>query len=210
MLNQQIRVKLKYLGMILFLLMCLIMLVRSAINMSQGGFLLVPYFLDESADWATFQSNIKPISIEYPGNWRADNLPQGQAGDDETIAYIGPVHPSTYPYVQIAYRKITTPSLEAVANWGESRIIGSPQRNIPVNNYETTSMDKVNIDGREVLLKQYHFFDNSSRRIDCNHIYLLSGNDAYIVEMCIDKKNDSPELQSVWKRMIESISLTGS
>ncbi len=206
MLNQQIRVTLKYLGMVLFILMFLTLVIRMVINISQGGGLLAPYFLDESADWAIFQSNIKPISIEYPENWRADNLPQGQARDSEAIAYIRPVHLSSYPYMQIAYKQMSDPSLEAVANWGESRI-GSSERNYTTNDYETASLEKIEIDKREALLRKYNYLDDLSNRIKCFHIYLLHGIEAYTIEMCVDQDNDSPELQSVLERMIKSISL---
>ncbi len=209
MLNQQRRVILKYLGMSLFILMFLTLVIRLVINMSQGGFLLAPHFLDETVDWTIFQSNIKPISIEYPENWRASNLPQGDARDAEAIAFIRPIHFSTYPYVQIAYRDMTTPSLEDVANWGESRI-GSSERNYTTDDYATTSLEKIEIGGREALLRKYNYLDYASKRANCFHIYLLKGVDAYTVEMCIDQGDNSPELQSVLERMIESISLDSS
>nr|CAP48669.1 putative integron gene cassette protein [uncultured bacterium] len=203
-LSKRVRKNIKNAGMILFVLMFLGLLTRMVVNVSQGGTIFGPYFLDESAEWEIFQSNIKPISIVYPANWRASNLPQGQGRDGEAITYIRPLHVSSYPYIQIASTELSTVSLKTVADWGESRI-GAPGR-ASVQDYAPSSLDRVQVGDTEALIREYHYLNHSEKRVDCYHIYLLDGLDAYVVEMCIDEENDSSELQVVFEEMIESIS----
>ena len=73
----------------------------------------------------------RPISIQYPEGWIAQDRPQGYGRDKEIIATITPVHPD-YPRVYIAYREIQTNTLKAVAEWGESRL--------SAGDYETISL----------------------------------------------------------------------
>jgi hypothetical protein len=43
--------------------------------------------------------------------------------------------------------------------------------------------------------------------INCNHIYLSEGNDAYTIEMCADGEVDPDQIQLIWDKIIESIVL---
>lgn len=159
---------------------------------------LEPYKLDEPVAWETFQSEIKPISIIYPQDWLTFDLPQGNHGDKDVIAYMSPFK-YEYPYVTILYREMRQPSLDDVAAWGERRIT--------TPTYKSTSLGKINIRGLEALLRNFYYTNKPRMDYFCHHIYLADKNDAYIIEMCVDEKNKSNQVQSIFKDMIQSISL---
>lgn len=188
-------------GMIVVVFLLFICAVWLAYNHRGGYFLFSPFKLDEPLTWKTFQSQLKPISMFYPASWIAHETPQGNHGDLEVIAYITPIA-HDYPYVKIAHQEISRPSLDEVASWGESRIT-FPSRVL-------ISLTKIDVQGQTVLLRNYTYVDWREKKINCKHVYLLKGDDAYIIEMCVDQKNDSPKLQSAWKQMIESISISES
>ncbi len=156
------------------------------------------YRLDEPVIWETFQSKIKSISIIYPQGWSTQDLFQGNHGDKEVIAYMHPLW-YEYPYVTMAYREMPQPSLDDVAAWGESRIT--------TPTYVSKSLKKIDIQGQEALLRDY-FYDNQPRNnFYCYHVYLSNDNDAYIIKMCVDEKNESDQVKSIFESMIQSIVL---
>jgi hypothetical protein len=107
-----------------------------------------------------------------------------------------------YPYWEIAYREMILSSLEEVADWGESRIKPSGPT------YKTLSLEEIQINSHPALLRHYNYQDWRSKIIDCYHVYLLNDKDAYTIQMCsVEGKIDSTQLQSVWREMINSISL---
>jgi hypothetical protein len=76
---------------------------------------------DLSCDaWSTFSSSQNGFSIDYPSNWTALELPNGNHGDSEVIALlVAPNH--ILPAVEIA-RKSFSMTVDEVVNWGEERI----------------------------------------------------------------------------------------
>ena len=190
----------------IILILMVTLIAQLGYNLSRGYVLLAPSNIKEFSTLKTFQSELKPISIDYPENWRAVfNLYQGDGRDKEAIAQIKPVG-HNYPYLQIAYRRLETTSLETIADWGEERIT-NPIRNVPRILYKTDSLENLEVDDQQILVRQYHYIDYTSERINCIHTYLLDAQDSYIIEMCVNEESDSPELQILWLEMIKSISL---
>ncbi len=176
-------------------------------NLSRGYIFIPPLHLDQEATLKRFQSTIKLIAIEYPENFRAAfDLPQGDGLDTEAIADISIVG-YQYPYIQIAYRDIQTASLDDVIIWGEQRIT-NPLKGSPPTAYETDSLEIIEINDKEAVLRNYHYVNYASDRINCIHVYLLDNRDGYVVEMCIDDERDSAEIRAVWGKMIATISLS--
>jgi hypothetical protein len=190
---------------VIMLLLMGVFVVQLVYNLSRGYVLLAPLDVNELTTKKVFQSKLKPISIDYPARWAAFDLPQGDGRDQEAIAVISPVS-RNYPYIQIAYQEMQNDSLEAVEAWGEQRIM-NPVRDITRTFYETDSLDNIEIDAQKALIRKYHYLDYASKRMNCIHTYLLHNQAGYIVEMCVNEENDSPELRGLWEEMIQSISL---
>jgi len=171
----------------------LLLLVMSC-NWFGSSFELDP---SSSENWVRFESEVKPISLEYLKNWVAFNTSQGSHGDEEVIAYLsGPT--VNLPAVTIAYRQMSDPSLSEVADWGESR----EGQN---DDYVSHSLKAIEIAGRPALLRSYSFTIRNSVGITCYHTYLADKDDAYLVEMCARQKQEGEELEAIWQHMINSI-----
>jgi hypothetical protein len=183
---------------VIIVFMVVIFLAQLIYNLSQGYVLVPPPKVAEPLVWQTFHSQIKPISVNHPQDWLADDLFQGNHGDTEVIAYIDPIS-FNYPYLTIAFREMVNASLEEVASWGESRITHTP--------HTTTSLEKIDISGQSALLRKYSYRDWLENRINCSHVYLLNHNNAYTVELCVDEDQDSAQMQAVFDQIIQSISV---
>ena len=178
-------------------LLAFICLAQLIFNISKGYILIPPLEFDENTfAWKTFESEIKPVSIDYPDNWATFNTTHGNRGDTQVIAYLSPLG-YDYPYVTIAYREMAEATLEEVASWGKSRITG--------DTYNLFFLEETDIQGRNALKRKYSF--GSEQKISCYHVYLLNDRDAYTVEMCVDEMNNSEQLQSVFEQMVQSIVL---
>jgi hypothetical protein len=178
----------------LFLFVCVIQLLT---NLRQGYLLFPPFEVGPSPVLVTFRSQVKPFAIDYPKDWQAHDVLYGNHGDMEVIALISSPRFNA-PILEIAYRELPDGTLEQVADWGKSRL-----ESVSEADWNVSPPEAITIDNKPALIRTFR----SERGLKpmCYQIYLLAQSDAYDVQMCMNEKNASPELEGLFKRMINSI-----
>ena len=183
---------------LIFTVLLFACLVQLCVNLSQGYVFIPPFELETPVNLATFHSAVKPISIAYPKAWLARDLPYGNHGDLEVIGIITPIG-STSPIVYIAYRQLSNPEYEQVFDWGEARLRATSE-----TSWVKSPLEAITLKGKPAFVRTFR--STGVRQAVCQQAYLLSLQDAYVVQMCMNKNTQSPELESLFEEMIASIS----
>lgn len=157
-----------------------------------------------------FESELKPISLLYPSSWLVYNLPEGNHGDKEIIAWIGP-RGYNYPSIYIMQRTVgllAASDLSNIAAWGESRILED-------RDYQEVSLEDVKIAGQRSLVRKYTIrarslpFLPQEVLIHCADVYLFHFEEGYIISMCVDERR-LEEITPMFNEIMNSISFSNS
>jgi hypothetical protein len=123
------------------------------------------------------------FSILYPSYWRADETPNGQAGDEEVIALIIPPSGGV-PQLVVAKDSSTVTDLLDVANWAilrNQKIPGYRQTSFPLNQPIEGALI------RNYIFTGYVFF--GTKTIRCQDLYLKSGVTGYSFSFCSNEED---------------------
>lgn len=174
--------------------------VAQVVRNLRGGYILVPPLeLNDSTVLREFQSSLYPISILYPEEWNARDTVNGYHNDKDAIFVINTMF-HDYPFVEGFRKEMEAATLNDVADWGEQL---TRARLFSQKTYKEIELRKIKLNGRTVLLRVLNY--NILTSIKCKQVYLLDGSHAYIVDLCVDETNDTPQIQDVFNKMIESI-----
>ena len=174
--------------------------IQLGINVSQGYGLLPRFKPERYSDLQTFHSTVTSFAIDYPPQWLAQDLRHGNHGDMEVIAHI--TTPSlNAPIVEIAYTQMPQSRLSDVAVWGRGRL-----RVASDPDWIALPVEEVLINGQPAFMSTFHRKDDPETL--CYQTYILEQSNAFVVQMCMNQNNGSPELKDLYKQMIQSIKLS--
>ena len=183
--------------LIFFAIFFFLCLVQVYISLKGESPLFQRFEVDPSLDLITFQSTITPFAMLYPQGWQAQNVLYGNHGDLEVIGLIRS-HKFNSPIIEIAHKKNWQSNLEQVAEWGKTRLITKSD-----GVWLSTPLTEKHINKQIALFRI--FYQESGLYPLCYHTYLFKGQDAYTVQMCMNKNNRSTELEDLFTQMIQSI-----
>jgi hypothetical protein len=147
----------------------------------------------------TLASEQFQFSIDYPKNWAASDLPGGNHGDHEAIAFIGFTGPAQ-PYILISRKTFDQPTLDDVAAWGESRIA------VIVSNGSVVSMGSLSSPNDTTLIRHYSrtsqgLFGSSNDK--CMDWYTIVNSTGYDLQFCVREKY-WPEMEATFLQIAQS------
>lgn len=190
-------------NIVVLIVLPLFCVIGLALNLSRGYFLKPNLDLDRPVNFEVFKNEKSDISIVYPRGWSVFEFSQGNDEDTEVLALLCSGSCLRSPFIEIATTTISKPSLEKVAQWGQSRI--------DVDEYQIISFKKIEIEQKETFQMEYRYIIPSpipkvlnSEKWQCYHIYLLDDIKAYTVEMCSLEENFS-KMESVFNKVIQNI-----
>jgi hypothetical protein len=150
---------------------------------------------------ATHVSEQFHISIDYPRTWAAGDLPDGNHGDHEAIAYIGYAGLAASPSIIVARRSFVQPLLDDVAKWGESRLM------VLASHGETLNFGSLSSPNDTAILRYYNraFYNRPFGFVNrkCMDWYTIEGSTGYDLSFCVSDKYWA-EMESTFLQMAQS------
>ncbi len=133
----------------------------------------------------TFVSPQFHISIQHPRTWFASELPDGNHGDLEVIAFISGGGPMVGASVSIARKSFSQPAIDGVAQWGLSRLYSRLNQDETIDLISTTVPDQTSLLRR--YSRRYQTFLGPGS-IECLDWYTYSGPYGYDLSFCVQAK----------------------
>jgi len=158
-----------------------------------------PLGFGSPASMTTFQANDRSFSIEYPGNWIVSELPQGNHGDHEAIAFIS-VSGHQLANVIIARKSFLSGNINGIVVWGQARAEQHPD-------YVSISFHPVNDGKMNGFIHEYTWSPHSLNNITsrCQDFYTFANGVGYSLSFC-SQDRDWASLSRLYTEMRQSFS----
>lgn len=179
------------------LLFGLLIVVLAVINFALGVFHMATS-TGLPSPMVIFVSKQFNVSINYPQTWAAFELTQGSHGDHEVIAFFG--YAAAQTTVNIAQRSFSQPTLDRVAQWGESRLAARKSQRVTIDLGAITNQNST------AILRQYSITSETplGRFTDkCMDWYTIADSTGYALSFCTPE-NHWPEMENVFLQMARS------
>lgn len=147
----------------------------------------------------TWESQLGKFSIDYPDNWIARELPQGNHGDMEVIAVVLPRN-NYLPQVYISQKDFSPPQISDIASWGD-------MRNQSRGDYNSLKLENISTPNITGQVREYVFTMDSllgATKWHCLDLYTLNNKLGYQFSFCVDEK-DWTKMNPVFQQMIQSV-----
>lgn len=139
------------------------------------------------------------FSIDYPENWLAYELPQGNHGDKEVVAMIEP-RGNYLPQLFVSQKFFSAPRIADVASWGE-------MRNQSRGDCTTIKLEDISTPNITGQVREYILMMDSSlgtAKWHCLDLYTLNNQLGYQFSFCVNEK-DWAKMSPVFQQMIQSV-----